>query len=615
MRYRLYWVVIWLVAITGLTSSGCGAPSFRRSPGPIEARSAIEIERIVGNMSVEEKVGQLLMVGFDGDVLTESVAEMLRRYHVGGIILFGKNVSSANQLQSLISSLQRVGIEHGPQIPLLIATDQEAGGVMQVSVATEFPDTMALGAAGSEQLAYDVGYTIGKELKALGINVNLAPVLDVNTNPRNPVIGIRSFGDNPAQVARLGVAYIRGLKSAGVLSVGKHFPGHGDAELDTHFSRARITVPLRELQKSHLVPFERSIAAGVDMIMLSHLVVPSLTEFKEVPITLSRAAVTDFLRIKMGFNGVVITDSMQMAALLDSSSFARACVEAIKAGVDLLLLPYNFPKAEQKEQFLKEYKATVETAHEALLSSVLDSGPESISEEELDKAVGRVLRLKKSLSPSFSVSDSIVKENARLELRAPSSLALAKEVAERGLAWIKPSGRNAWQKLRLARRLTVLSPVGDVDGNGVISPDEADVFGLEVSRLFADKDLSIIAFPFSIGRNPPLKLEQKLFEEIANGSKKSDVIIIGISKAEHVELVEFVQHVVGIGTPIFLVNFGSPYLAEMVRGPVNAYLSTFSLQKDSLKAAARALAGTIQVTGRSPVSLIPGFLKTADSDK
>ena len=239
---------------------------------------------IVSKMTVEEKVGQMLMPDFRNwngsgfTVMNDEVKGVIEKYHLGGVILFAENVKGTEQTTRLVDGLQQAS----PKIPLLITIDQEGGIVRRLQTGTGMPGNMALGATRSTDLSYRVGNVIGRELSALGINVNFGPDLDVNINPANPVIGVRSFGSDPKMVSDLGVAYIKGVQAAGVAATGKHFPGHGDTATDSHLGLPVVTHDIDTLNKVDLVPFKAAIASGVDMIMTAHVAFPAVDDTKVI---------------------------------------------------------------------------------------------------------------------------------------------------------------------------------------------------------------------------------------------------------------------------------------------------------------------------------------------
>src|SRR5947209_4584979 len=318
------------------------------------------------------------MVGFWGSTPSHEIIDLIQRYHVGNILLFSRNVRDTRQVLELTQSLQTIAKEAGQRYPLLIAIDQENGLVQRLGeAATIFPGNMALGAIGSEEVAYQVAQATGHELKALGINMNLAPVVDVNNNPANPVVGVRSFGEDPQQVARLGTAMVKGYPAAGMLSCLKHFPGHGDTAVDSHLALPKIPYTLERLETLELVPFRGGIEAGAGSVMIAHVSFPALTEQNMLPATLSPAIVQGLLREKLGFSGVILSDCMEMRAISDTFGTERAAVTALQAGIDLVLVSHIYTR---QRGSIEAILGAVE-AHE-------------LSPQTIQQAAERVLRLK-----------------------------------------------------------------------------------------------------------------------------------------------------------------------------------------------------------------------------
>ncbi|MGE5543833.1 MAG: glycoside hydrolase family 3 N-terminal domain-containing protein [Bacillota bacterium] len=280
------------------------------------SNSTDPLAAMISRMTLEEKLGQMFMVDFrqwNGKNVVEinpEIEKVIRQYRPGGVILFKENVVDIGQTVALVDGLQRAS----GNIPLLVAIDQEGGLVARIEYGTVMPGNMALGAIGSTKDVQLAGEITGQELKALGINANLAPVVDVNINPDNPVIGIRSFGSDPDRVGEMGVAYIKGLDSAGVATAAKHFPGHGDTSVDSHLALPSLPHQLNRLELVELKPFQKAIDQGVDMILSAHVTFPAIDNTKvtslmdgreiSVPATLSSRVMTDLLRGQMGFKGV-----------------------------------------------------------------------------------------------------------------------------------------------------------------------------------------------------------------------------------------------------------------------------------------------------------------------
>ncbi|UCD83793.1 MAG: beta-N-acetylhexosaminidase [Deltaproteobacteria bacterium] len=298
-------------------------------------------------MNLEQKIGQLLMVGFNGLSSTREIKELITEYHIGGVILFERNIKSPLQIAKLCQELQSAS----PEIPLFIAIDQEGGkGFSRLKAPfTLFPGNHALGECflktKSIKLAYQFGEVTAKELNAVGINFNLAPVLDVNTNPKNPIIGKRAFGDDSHLVSELGLAVIAGLQDNKVIACGKHFPGHGDTAVDSHKELPVVDHDLKRLCKVELRPFEHAVKNGLRTVMTAHVLYPQLD--KKFPATLSGRIVDGLLREKLDFEGLVISDDLEMGAIAKNFEIEEAAVKAVKAGIDILLISHHPDKQKQ----------------------------------------------------------------------------------------------------------------------------------------------------------------------------------------------------------------------------------------------------------------------------
>jgi beta-N-acetylhexosaminidase len=333
----------------------------------------------VDSLTIEQQVGQLFAVGFPEPTPSDEVLDLIKRRHVGSVILFSRNIQSAGQLLALTTTLQQAAREAGHPAPLLIMTDQEGGHVRRLGPdSTIFPGNMALGAAGSEELTWEVARATGRELAAQGINLNLAPVVDINNNPANPVIGVRAFGDEPEQVARLGVAAARGYAAGGVLATLKHFPGHGDTAVDSHRALPVLPFARDRLERIELVPFVRGIGHGAECIMIGHVALPAVMPADMVlPASLSPAIVQGLLRDQLGFAGIAITDCLEMSAVAEGIGVARGAVLALRAGNDLVLVSHR----------IERQRAALDATMAALASG-------EIAPERVREAAGRVLALK-----------------------------------------------------------------------------------------------------------------------------------------------------------------------------------------------------------------------------
>ncbi len=356
--------------------------------------------------------GQCLMIGFEGLQPSAEVRTLLREQSVGGIILFSRNVADPEQVAGLVQELQAVARGAGQELPLLVGIDQEGGRVARLrNPWTEWPPLRALGQAGSEDLARGFGAALAEQLAPLGIRLDFAPVMDVATNAANPVIGDRSFGDDPSLVAKLGAAFIRGLQQGGVAASAKHFPGHGDTDVDSHLDLPAVDHTRARLEDVELRPFRAAIAAQVATIMTAHVLAREIDD--RLPATLSPRLVRDVLRGELGFAGVVVSDDLEMQAIAKRWRSGPAAALALEAGCDLLLV-------------CKSADAQAE-AHEAIVKAV-EQGV--LSRTALEDVATRVRRLKERFVAQQDMRPDL--KAARASAASTAHLALAEEIAQRG---------------------------------------------------------------------------------------------------------------------------------------------------------------------------------------
>ncbi|MGB6371219.1 MAG: beta-N-acetylhexosaminidase [Atribacterota bacterium] len=372
-------------------------------------------KKLISKMTLEEKIGQMFQVGFSGAEITSGISEMIRDYHVGGIIYFRRNIKSLRQVSKLSNELQAISIKQRVGLPLMISTDQEGGIVHRLIGGTHFPGNMTLGATRNAKLAKRMGQAIASELKAVGINMDFAPVLDVNNNPLNPVIGIRSFGEDPFLVAELGVAFIKGVQSEGVIACGKHFPGHGDTIIDSHLSLPIVKHNRIHLEKVEFYPFVQAIQAGVDSIMTAHVCFSSIEPKKGIPATLSYNVLTNLLRKELGYTGIIITDCMEMKAIADGFGISEGAIMSIKAGSDIVLVSHSINKQKQ----------AIEMVVEAVRKG-------EISEERINQSVLRILQLKKK---KICLKSIIGSNYQKIDKKMDEELAY--QIAKKGVTLVK----------------------------------------------------------------------------------------------------------------------------------------------------------------------------------
>lgn len=392
--------------------SGCGSDSTEQ-----ESR----VDKLLKSMSVEEKVGQIMVGFFRGATLSAEQQQRIRDLHLGGVVLYSStgNIENTTQVADLVTSIQNTARDAGG-IPLFVSIDQEGGWICRITQGvTVFPGNMALGAGGSGELSAHSADIMARELRALGITMNYAPVVDVNSNPANPIIGVRSFGSSPEDVARLGTAQIDPYRDAGVLCVAKHFPGHGDTDVDSHLGLPIVRHDRARLDAVELYPFKAMVKAGVPAVMTAHVEVPALDP-SGLPGTLS-APILGVLREEMGFDGLIITDSMGMGAIVQGWGLEEASILSFLAGTDILL--FGADKGhEPGEQ---------DGIHKALTAAV-KSG--RIPMERLDASVRRILTVKKEYG---ILDDPFPKVKWQASLASAEHVAVARRVADLGVTLVR----------------------------------------------------------------------------------------------------------------------------------------------------------------------------------
>lgn len=331
-----------------------------------------EVLTTLKNLTIDQKVGQMIFAGVDGTSYNENVYNLIHEYYVGGIIFNKKNFASPKQTVQYINRIK----DENTNIPLFLGVDQEGGVVAKLpGNLIPIPTNLEIGKKNNEQFSNKIGHILGKEVKAFGFNMNFAPVLDINSNPNNPVIGNRSFGNTADLVSRLGISIMKGLQSENIIAVVKHFPGHGDTATDSHLELPRVNKSLPELEQLELLPFQQAIQDGADVVMIAHILLPEIDAAS--PSSMSEAIISDILRSQLEYDGVVITDDMTMEAITDHYDIGEAAVQSVKAGSDIVMVAHDYHKV---------------TAVFKAIRSAVENG--EISEERIDESVIRILQLK-----------------------------------------------------------------------------------------------------------------------------------------------------------------------------------------------------------------------------
>ncbi|MCR4396186.1 MAG: glycoside hydrolase family 3 protein [Candidatus Saccharicenans sp.] len=531
------------------------------------------VEKTIRKMSLEEKIGQLVVTRYTGQFFNydspylKNLEELVRKYHLGGLILFGGEALETAHFTNHFQKLARV--------PLLIASDLERGAGNQVTGATLFPPLMALGAADSEELAYEMGRVTAIEGRALGIHMTYAPVVDVNINPDNPIINTRSVGEEPEQVARITRAFIKSCQSHGMIATAKHFPGHGDTDQDSHSLLPVIRADEERLKQVELYPFQAAIEAGVESIMTAHLYLPALEPEEGLPATLSPRILSGLLRQQMGFKGLVVTDALEMRGITGYFGDEEAALRALKAGVDLLLLPPDPVRVIER------------------LTLAVRTGELPLS--RVEESLRRVLLAKTRLGlhrQRYVSLDRLPLILGRQEFRD-----LAWKAFASALTLVKND--NQLLPLRENKNLVLLSLSSDPGdyfaGRRLAAEVSSRLPGTRVFYADGDTGQEKLDEAFSAASEAELVVAA-LFSSLRSGKGTVDLEPVHI---------DFIKRLKANGIPVVAVSFGSPYFLRHFP-EVDGYLCLYRNTSETQELAAKALCGEITIFGHLPVSL-PGL--------
>jgi beta-N-acetylhexosaminidase len=562
-------------------------------------------DSVLAALPLRDKVAQMVWPWVLGDYQAESdpgyqrTVRAIEQERVGGVII---SIGSPVEVAAKLNALQR----RAP-LPLLVGADLEAGAAfrfrggyavpngLDLGSATWFPAQMALGAADDTLLAYRQGYVTAREGRAVGVHYAFAPVLDVNNNPRNPVIGARAFSEDPAQVARLGVALIRGLHAGGLAATAKHFPGHGDTEQNSHLELARVAVSRARLDSVELPPFAAAIRAGVDAVMTFHGDVPAL-EPGRMAATLSPRVMTRLLREELGFDGLVVTDALDMNGVMGTVGLAEVCRRSVEAGADVLLMPSDLTGC-----------------IDAVVSAVRAG---RIAEARIDASVRRLLAEKERLG--LPARRTVDVEAVRAVVADTAHVAVAEQVAARALTLVKDS--LAQVPLGAPRDARVLVVTVATRADLAAGPAFTAALRARYPRVRAELVLADLVSDATVAQGAAGYAARQFATDapanlatVLRAADSSDVVVVAsyvtigsttASSAAPRAVVELVQRLRTAGRAPVVVAFGNPYLLQEVPA-VPAYLVAWSGAPAAQRAAARALLGQEAITGRLPVSMPP----------
>jgi len=598
---KLYNILIFIFVISFLLwlIQGCAPAkkivSAEESPVPIDS-SIVEqiirtptdwIEDQLEKMSLEEKVAQMISVRAYGYFMNDeneqfqNLVKQVRDLKVGGVCTFQGDVHTT---AVLLNRLQKFA-----KIPLLVSSDFEWGAAMRLRRTTRFPEAMALGAARDTMLSFRMGKAVADEARAIGVHQVFAPVVDVNNNPDNPVINIRSFGEKPKLVADMASAFVRGLQSGKVIATAKHFPGHGDTKIDSHYDLPIIDASRTRLDSVELFPFRRVIQNGILSIMTAHLDIPAIESKRSLPSSLSKNVQTKLLQEELGFDGLIVTDALEMGAITKNYSADTVAVLAVEAGADMLLLPTD-----------------VEASINAIVNAV-HSG--RILEERINHSVEKILSLKQWTG--LDENKFVDVEAISSIVASPDNLRLAKEIARASVTLLKNDSVIPLSKRNSKKILNLI--VSDAEGYRTeVHRPSTTLLNERVGDYFTSQLRQRIKNILTLRIDP--STNTAALDSIFKQANESDIIVISIfSKVRSgmaglsTEIINTLNMLISLNKKTVLIAFGSPYVLNLFPN-ANSYLCVFSDSEPSIEASVEVLFGEIPTRGCLPVS-IPGLFE------
>jgi beta-glucosidase-like glycosyl hydrolase len=573
MRFTKLFLLL-VLSLFSLTAFKDGPKTGKDFPALTEKSEWIKIK--LSEMTLREKIAQMIITNSFGLRLEKNDKEYLRLQNlivnekVGGVIFFkGNSIEEAeliNDLQSQSST------------PLLISADFERGTKMRLDDGSLFPSNMGIGATRNPDLAYRMGLQIAKECRAIGVHQNYSPVMDVNNNPLNPIINVRSFGENPELVSTMGDAMIKGLQEGNVIATSKHFPGHGDTDIDSHNDLPVINFGADRLNNIELVPFKSAVNSGVMSVMIAHLAFPEIEKEPFVPASLSKAIVDGVLINKIGFEGLIVTDALNMQGITKHFTTEQVAIMCVNAGIDLILMP-------QGEEL------TIST-----IENAVNSG--SISVDRIDRSVTKILNAKKWLK----LFDNKLVDVSKVSQVVNNSEAqnLAQQIADESITLVKND-----TKVLPFKKESMIDKMMVVSMNNGNDKANSDFFSAEFynqsKQYFSKLTIYDVMGDFTYADSIINKAMDENYETVIIPVYAKVKIMTGTVGLPQSQL-DLINTLVAKGKKVIVISFGNPYLIQGFKG-INSYVCAYGDSESSIRAAIKALLGEINFKGKLPVTI------------
>lgn len=536
----------------------------------------LDLKKKMQEMTLREKIAQMVIASAipgeirEGSAEFKKLKDLCEQTKVGGFIFFK---GSSTDYARLSNKLQMIST-----IPLLISADFERGTRMRVSDGALFPNNMAIGASDNPELSYRMGIEVARETRLLGVHQNYAPVCDVNNNPKNPIINVRSFGEDPALVSKMSAGLIKGLQEGKVIATAKHFPGHGDTEIDSHNDLPMLNFSMERLEKTELVPFKNAIQNNVMSVMIAHLSFPELEQKTNVPASLSPAIVEDLLINKMGFGGLVVTDALNMKGITKYFSTSEVAVMCVNAGIDLILMPLD-----------------ENTTVNAIESAVLNG---KITPERIERSVEKILKAKKWLG--LFENTQVQEADVYKSLNTSEANVLAQQIADESITLVKDDNNSLPLKNSVGSKTAVISisEGGEQDNTGYIAGEIGNYFG---DYTYYSTGTAGIEPMLQKGLKDIPGYDQviiAIFAKVRYGTGK-----ISISQTN----IDLVNEIKSLNKNVVVVSLGSPYLLKEFPD-IPCYICAYGDSDVSINASLKAITGKIPFKGKLPVSITESYI-------